>query len=47
IDVIEAGTPIASKGEREAVKEISKLGLNAEICGLARTIEGDIDATIE
>ena len=47
VDTIEAGTPISSKGERRAVKEISKAGLRAEICGLARTTRKDIDVTIE
>ncbi|UCE17010.1 MAG: 2-isopropylmalate synthase [Candidatus Bathyarchaeota archaeon] len=46
VDVIEAGTPITSKGEAKAVTEIAKLGLNAEICGLARTMKEDIDAAI-
>ncbi|MEM1578130.1 MAG: 2-isopropylmalate synthase [Archaeoglobaceae archaeon] len=46
VDVIEAGFPSASKGEFEAVKEISSLGLNAEICALARIIKEDIDSAI-
>jgi 2-isopropylmalate synthase len=46
VDVIEAGTPITSRGEMEAVKGIAKIGLNAEICGLARTMKEDIDAAI-
>jgi len=46
VDVIEAGTPISSEGEKRAVREIAKAGLNAEICGLARTARGDIDAAI-
>jgi isopropylmalate/citramalate/homocitrate synthase-like protein len=47
VDVIEAGTPITSEGEKKAVKEIAQAGLNAEICALARTLSGDIDAAIE
>ena len=47
VDVIEAGTPITSEGERKAVMEIAKAGLNAKICALARTLKGDINAAIE
>jgi 2-isopropylmalate synthase len=47
VDVIEAGTPISSEGEKKAVKEIAEAGLNAEICGLARVMRVDIDAAIE
>ena len=46
VDVIEAGFPITSKGETEAVKLIVKEGLNAEVCGLARALKQDIDAVI-
>ena len=46
VDVIEAGFPSASQGEFEAVKLIAKDGLNAEICGLARTTKEDIDASL-
>lgn len=46
VDIIEAGFPAASKGEFESVKEISSLGLNAEICGLARILKEDIDSAI-
>lgn len=46
VDVIEAGFPSASKGEFESVREISSLGLNAEICGLARIVKEDIDSAI-
>jgi len=47
VDVIEAGTPITSKGEKRAVREIAKAGLKAEICGLARTMKEDIHAAVE
>lgn len=47
IDAIEAGFPIVSHGEMRAIKAIAKQGLDAEICGLARTIESDIDAALE
>ena len=47
VDIIEAGTPTSSKGEKKAVTEIAKAGLNAEICALARTLREDINAAIE
>src|SRR5580698_2680029 len=43
IDIIEAGFPIASNGDFEAVSEISKLSKNAVVCGLARAGFKDID----
>ena len=46
VDVIEAGSPMSSEGEKRAVREIAKAGLKAEICGLARTTMDDIDAAI-
>jgi isopropylmalate/citramalate/homocitrate synthase-like protein len=46
VDTIEAGTPVSSEGERKAVSAISKAGLNAEICGLARPIKEDVDAAL-
>ena len=46
IDAIEAGFPIVSQGEITAIKAIARQGLKAEVCGLARTIETDIDAAI-
>ena len=36
VDIIEAGFPIASDGDFEAVSEIAKLAETAVICGLAR-----------
>ncbi|MBT3767563.1 MAG: 2-isopropylmalate synthase, partial [Rhodospirillales bacterium] len=36
VDVIEAGFPIASDGDFEAVNEIAKTIKNSTICGLAR-----------
>ncbi|WP_116130808.1 2-isopropylmalate synthase [Tropicimonas sp. IMCC34043] len=43
VDVIEAGFPIASDGDFEAVRDISKNAKNAVICGLARANFKDID----
>ncbi|HEY6534515.1 MAG TPA: 2-isopropylmalate synthase, partial [Candidatus Nitrosocosmicus sp.] len=47
VDVIEAGFPVVSEGEIDAIKRIRKLGLKAEICGLARTVKNDIDKAID
>ena len=38
VDIIEAGFPIASEGDFEAVAEIAKAAPNTVICGLAREI---------
>jgi 2-isopropylmalate synthase len=46
VDAIEAGFPIVSQGEIQAIKSIKKAGLNAEICGLARALVHDIDTVI-
>ena len=43
VDIIEAGFPIASKGDAEAVRNIAKIIKNSTICGLARAINKDID----
>jgi len=43
VDIIEAGFPIASEGDFEAVSEIAKVAKNAVICGLARANFKDID----
>ncbi|MDF0601791.1 2-isopropylmalate synthase [Psychromarinibacter sp. C21-152] len=43
VDIIEAGFPIASEGDFEAVKAIARASRNATICGLARANLADID----
>jgi len=43
VDIIEAGFPIASEGDFEAVRDISRQAKNAVICGLARAQLPDID----
>lgn len=43
VDIIEAGFPIASDGDFEAVSEIAKRSSNSIICGLARANFKDID----
>jgi 2-isopropylmalate synthase len=44
VDVIEAGFPIASPGDFEAVEAIARQVEGPVICGLARTHKADIDA---
>lgn len=44
VDVIEAGFPVSSPGDFEAVKTIAKDVRGPEICGLARAVKGDIEA---
>ncbi|MDO9572359.1 MAG: 2-isopropylmalate synthase [Candidatus Omnitrophota bacterium] len=44
VDVIEAGFPIASAGDFQAVKDISRKIKKAVICGLARCLKPDIVA---
>jgi len=43
VDIIEAGFPIASNGDFEAVAEIARRSKNSVIAGLARAISADID----
>ncbi len=47
VDVIEAGFPITSPGDFEAVREISRNVEGPVICALARTAAGDIDRAWE
>jgi 2-isopropylmalate synthase len=47
VDVIEAGFPIASPGDFEAVREVAKVVRGATVCGLARCHDKDIDRAWE
>lgn len=47
VDVIEAGFPIASPGDFEAVREIASVMRGSTICGLARCNDADIDRAWE
>jgi 2-isopropylmalate synthase len=47
VDVIEAGFPIASNGDFEAVLAIGKVIKSAVVCGLARAGNKDIDRAAE
>jgi 2-isopropylmalate synthase len=47
VDVIEAGFPITSPGDFEAVSLIARQIKNCTVCGLARGVEADIDRAWE
>ncbi len=47
VDVIEAGFPISSPGDFQAVQSISRLIKNATVCGLTRAVPKDIDVAAE
>jgi len=44
VDVIEAGFPIASQGDFEAVQKVSEAVERPEVCALARSLPKDIEA---
>ena len=43
VDIIEAGFPIASNGDFEAVKAVAEIVKDCTVCALARAIKGDIE----
>jgi len=43
VDIIEAGFPIASKGDFEAVQAVARTIKDSTVCGLARALDKDID----
>jgi D-citramalate synthase len=47
VDVIEAGSPATSEGERKGIKTIAREGLKAEICCFARCVREDIDWALQ
>src|SRR6185312_9168616 len=47
VDVIEAGFPIASNGDFEAVKAISQIVTESTVCGLSRAGAMDIERCAE
>lgn len=46
VEVIEAGFPVVSQVERDTVREIASMGLDAKICCLSRSLIPDIDVAI-
>lgn len=47
VDVIEAGFPVSSPGDFEAVAAIAAQVKNATVCGLTRAVEHDIDVAAQ
>lgn len=47
IDIIESGFPVVSPVEKETVKQIANMGLNAKTCCLARSKISDVEAAID
>ena len=47
VDSIEIGFPAVSEGEMESARSIKDLGLRANVSGLARILENDIDAILD
>jgi len=47
VDVIEAGFPISSPGDFEAVKSIASLVKDRTVCALSRAVKGDIEVAAE
>ena len=47
VDVIEAGFPVASPGDFEAVRAVARAVTGSTVCGLARALDKDIDSAAE
>ncbi|MCO5235252.1 MAG: 2-isopropylmalate synthase [Chitinophagaceae bacterium] len=47
VDIIEAGFPVSSPGDFEAVKMISGVIKNATVCGLTRAVKKDIEVAAD
>lgn len=47
VEVIEAGFPVVSAAEMNAVKDVCNLGLDAKISALSRSVKGDVDAALD
>jgi len=47
VDIIEAGFPISSTGDKQSVKSVAGAGLTLDVCGLARVIRKDLDACLD
>ncbi len=47
VDVIEAGFPVASPGDFEAVRAVARAVDGSTVCGLARAVEKDIERAAE
>jgi len=47
VDVIEAGFPVSSPGDFDAVKSIAELVKDKTVCALTRAVKGDIETAAE
>src|SRR5659263_550794 len=47
VDIIEAGFPMSSEGEKASVKKSVDAGLDLQVCGLARVIKSDLDTCLD
>jgi len=47
VDVIEAGFPVSSPGDFEAVQQIASIIQNTTVCALSRAVEKDIESAAE
>ncbi|MCL2550150.1 MAG: homocitrate synthase family protein [Methanimicrococcus sp.] len=47
IEVIEAGFPVVSEAEKDVVKAIANMGLDAKICCLCRSTQKDVETAID
>lgn len=47
VEVIEAGFPVVSEAEKEVVKSVAAMGLDARICCLCRSTQKDVETAIE
>ena len=47
VNIIEAGFPISSPGDFEAVSDVAKTVRKAIVCGLTRAVQKDIDVAAE
>ena len=47
VDVMEVGFPVSSHGDFESVQMIAREIKNSTVCGLARSVQKDIDAAYE
>jgi 2-isopropylmalate synthase len=47
VDIIEAGFPISSPGDFESVKQIASIIKDAQVCGLSRAVQKDIEVAAE
>ena len=47
VDIIEAGFPISSPGDFDAVHQVSKVVKSAVVCGLTRAVEKDIEVAAQ